>query len=85
MIINNFDVMRVFTLPAETNPILFVYPNAVLPGAVAFENFQAIAGRQSLSLTLLTRPTFNYGEFATIAKPLEFDGIKAGLSGLAHV
>ena len=46
MVIHNFNVVRVFALPAEANPILIVDPDAVLPGTVAFEGFQAVAGRQ---------------------------------------
>ncbi len=46
MIIHNFNVVRVFALPAEAYPPLVVDADAVLSGATAFQGFQAVAGRQ---------------------------------------
>ena len=46
MIIHNFNVVRVFTVPAEANAPLVIDADAVLANAVAFQGFQAVAGRQ---------------------------------------
>jgi hypothetical protein len=46
MIIHNFNVVRVFATPAEAYPPLVIDADAVLSGAVAFQGFQAVAGRQ---------------------------------------
>lgn len=46
MIIHNFNVVRVFAAPAEANAPLVIDADAVLANAVAFQGFQAVAGRQ---------------------------------------
>jgi hypothetical protein len=46
MVIHNSNVVRVFTVPAEANAPLVVDADAVLSGAIAFQGFQAVAGRQ---------------------------------------
>lgn len=46
MIIHNFNVARVFTVPAEAEAPLVVDADAVLPRPIAFQGFQAVAGRQ---------------------------------------
>lgn len=42
MVVNEFNVLRSFGCPDETNPILIVYPDRMLAFAVAFERFQPI-------------------------------------------
>src|SRR5713101_2866404 len=44
VVINDLYVVGVTVLPDETNTVLIVDPNAVLPRSVALENFQPIAG-----------------------------------------
>jgi hypothetical protein len=46
MIIHNFNVVRVFAAPAEANAPLVVDADAMLPRSIAFQGFQAVAGRQ---------------------------------------
>jgi len=46
MIIYNFSVVRVFAVPAEAYPPLVIDSDAVLSRAIAFQGFQAVAGRQ---------------------------------------
>jgi len=46
MIIHNLDVKRIFALPAEAEPPLVIDAEAVLAGAVSFQGFQPVAGRQ---------------------------------------
>ena len=46
MIIHNFNVVRVFAEPAEAKAPLVVNANAVSASAIAFQGFQAVAGRQ---------------------------------------
>src|ERR1017187_6608940 len=46
MIIHDFNVVRVFAVPAEANAPLVVDADAVLSRAIAFQGFQAVAGRQ---------------------------------------
>jgi hypothetical protein len=46
MVIHNSNVARVFTVPAEANAPLVVDADAMLSGAIAFQGFQAVAGRQ---------------------------------------
>lgn len=45
MIINDFDVLNAGIGPSETQPELFIDPDAVLPFSIAFEGFQTIPGR----------------------------------------
>src|SRR6266567_7965897 len=45
VIINNFHVPCVLTIPTETNPELAVDPDAPKPLTVAFQLFEAITGR----------------------------------------
>jgi len=42
MIVDDFHVVRVAILPAEANPLLVVYSNALLAGAMAGEFLQPI-------------------------------------------
>jgi hypothetical protein len=50
MIIDDFDRMRVLTMPAKTNAPLVIYANAVLSVPTTLERFEAIAGRQAHDL-----------------------------------
>ena len=43
VIINNFNVKRIFALPPETNAPLVIDPNAMLAFAIHFQRFQMIA------------------------------------------
>ena len=45
MIIGDFHFVGIGAVPAETHPILVVYPDTVLAGAIAFERLQPIAWR----------------------------------------
>lgn len=45
MVIDNFYILSVLTLPAEADTPLVVYTDAVLPNAAAFEGFEMIAWR----------------------------------------
>ena len=45
MIIANFNIFRVITIPDETNAILVIDADGVLAGAIPFERFKAISGR----------------------------------------
>ena len=47
MVIGYFDVARVAVVPFETQAVLAVDADAVLPGAVAFEGFEMVAGWNS--------------------------------------
>src|SRR5579872_2429172 len=47
MVVDDFDVMRLAISPNEANSPLVVDPNTMLPGAVALEGLQAVAGRNS--------------------------------------
>ncbi len=47
MVIDNLDLERVRSLPSKADPPLLVDSNAVLPGAIAFQRFQAIARRHA--------------------------------------
>jgi hypothetical protein len=47
MTVYDLDVMSPVLAPYEANAPLIVYPNAMLPAPVAFEGFQAIAGRRA--------------------------------------
>jgi hypothetical protein len=46
MIVYNLDIERVLSLPSKAEPPPFVDPDAVLPGAIALQSFQAIARRR---------------------------------------
>ena len=43
MVIHDLDVFSAASRPAEANPELIVYPDAVLPSAVALERFEPVA------------------------------------------
>jgi hypothetical protein len=45
VIISQFNIVRVTIFPAETNAVLIVHANTVLPRPVALQSFEAIAGR----------------------------------------
>ena len=47
MVADEFHVRGIRAGPAKTDPPLVVDPNAVLPGAIAFELLQPVAGRHS--------------------------------------
>src|SRR5438067_1085403 len=47
MIVGNLDFDGVAVVPAETDPPLFVDPNAVLPGPIALQFLQAVSGRDA--------------------------------------
>ena len=47
MVVDEFYVRGIRAGPAETDPPLVVDPNAVLPGAIAFELLQPVAGRHA--------------------------------------
>jgi hypothetical protein len=44
VVIGNFNIEGVSIGPAEADPVLIVDPDAVLPFAVAFQNFELMAG-----------------------------------------
>lgn len=44
-IVNDFNVVRILALPAETEPILIVGAQAVLAGPVAAQGFQPVSRR----------------------------------------
>jgi len=46
MVIDNFDIVGVFTSPAKAETPLIVDADAVLAATVTFEGFQAVAGRK---------------------------------------
>jgi hypothetical protein len=45
MIVGYFDIVGVFTLPAETNPPLVIDADAVLPDPAAFKHLQTVSWR----------------------------------------
>jgi len=45
VIIGQFNIVRVTISPAETNAVLIVHANTVLPRPVTLQGFKAIAGR----------------------------------------
>jgi hypothetical protein len=45
VVVNEFDIMSITVPPAETDPPLIVDANTVLPGAVATELLEPVAGR----------------------------------------
>jgi hypothetical protein len=47
MVVHNFHVKRILTLPAEANPPLVVHADAVLAFAVVFQGFQMVAIRDT--------------------------------------
>jgi hypothetical protein len=47
MIVDDLNVMRVATLPAEADPPLPIDPNAILSLPIAVQRFQLIAGRNA--------------------------------------
>ncbi len=47
MVINDFHILGVPALPNKANPILLVYPYAVLAFAVTFQCLQSVGSRQS--------------------------------------
>lgn len=47
MVVDDLDVSRLPTRPAEANPPLIVYPNTVLARAFSFEALQSISRRDS--------------------------------------
>ena len=61
MVVDDFNVGCVFAVPAETYPPLIIDANAVLAGAIAFERFQAISGRNT-QITQVAR-AMNLREF----------------------
>ena len=54
MVIDDLDIFWPSLRPGEANPVPVVYPDAVLPGAVALESFQMIARRNP---QILERPS----------------------------
>jgi len=47
VIVNNFYVFGARRCPAEANPPLIIYSDAVLPSTVPAKRFETIAGRYS--------------------------------------
>ena len=45
MVVDDFHIVSVSFMPAKADAVLIVYPDAVLPLAVAGEFLQAVAGR----------------------------------------
>lgn len=45
MVVNNFDVVRIFILPNKADAVLVVDPDALLSFAVALERLQPVARR----------------------------------------
>jgi hypothetical protein len=55
VVVDDLDVARLPTRPAEANPPLIVYPNAVLPRASSLETLQPISWRDSQIFDSLRR------------------------------
>ena len=47
MVVHNFYVQRILTMPAEANPPLIVHADAVLAFAVVFQRLQVVAIRDT--------------------------------------
>lgn len=47
MVVGNFDIARVAVVPFETETVLIIDANTMLARAIAFQGFEAIAGRDS--------------------------------------
>jgi hypothetical protein len=47
VVVGDFDIVGVAAIPAKTDTVLVVDPNAMLAGAVTLEGFEAVAGRQA--------------------------------------
>lgn len=62
MIVRDFDLLRVGSIPCETNAPLVIDANAVLTGTAAFQRLQSVARRQA-----------EEGEFNRRIDQLEFD------------
>lgn len=62
MIVCDFDLLRVGSIPCETNAPLVIDANAVLTGTAAFQRLQSVARRQA-----------EEGEFDRCIDQLEFD------------
>ena len=45
MVVRDFDIVCITVLPAETYPILLIYPNAQLSLSIPFQSFEPIAWR----------------------------------------
>jgi len=44
MVIHDFHVQRIFSLPTEANPPLVIDADAVLAHAITLQRFQSVAG-----------------------------------------
>jgi hypothetical protein len=43
MVTRDLDVMGILVIPAETNTVLVVYSDAMLPGSITLQGLQAVA------------------------------------------
>ena len=90
MIVRDFNFVGIASLPSETNPILIVDPNAVLPAPVSAQPFEAISPWNSQfadvsdSIDLIELPPGNLPEDAGTSPPGNgrIDPIKNILSAL---
>lgn len=62
VIVGDFHLAGIKSIPPETHPILVVYPDAVLPGPVAFERLEAVARWQAQFVK--TGGSFELGELS---------------------
>jgi len=53
MIVCYFNVISVIVYPRETDTPLIVYADTVLPGTIAFQSFEPIAGRRKQILKII--------------------------------
>jgi hypothetical protein len=49
MVVSDLNLVRIPILPPEADPVLIVYPNAVLPRPIPLEQLQSVA-RQRLQI-----------------------------------
>ena len=45
VIVSDFNLLGILTIPSKTHPILVVNPDAVLSGPAALERFESVARR----------------------------------------
>jgi hypothetical protein len=55
MLIDDFDILRAYFVPAKENPPLAIDPDAPLAGAVALQHFEPVAGGTRKSCSVRAR------------------------------
>lgn len=50
VVVNNFNVSRIAIRPAETDPVLIVDPDAVLPESITLQHLETVAWRRPQNL-----------------------------------